>query len=800
MIPILYSASETAFNSNGIARLAECVSCEVTEERNGIYECQFVYPISGASYGKIQEGCVIACRHDETTDIQPFDIYARSTPINGLVTFYAHHISYRLGNVILKPFTATSCAEAMARMTTENINENPFEFWTDKQTVANFTVSEPISVKALFGGMQGSLIDIFGGGEYEFDRWTVKLHEARGIDTGIQIRYGKNLTDMTQEYDDSGSYNAVVPYWANEDTIVTVPGYIVSIAETVGQPQRLTTMDLSQEFSEAPTAAQLEAKARSLMSQNESWLASENIEVDFVALWQTKEYERFAPLQRVRLCDKVDIIAPELNVVKMSKKVVKTVFDVLIDRYSSIELGTVKTSFSSVIQASTEGVLKKTFTTRSYVDAAVTTATDRIAGALGGYVVINRNANGEPTEILIMDTDDIETAVNVLRINMAGIGFSENGYGGPYTSAWTLDGAFVADFITTGTLNANLLRAGIITDTLGQNYWNLESGELLISVANVSGAASVTQLEAAIDDISIGGRNLMIGTLNPQTEAEERPHIKGQTTNTGGRGTCTVAEHGIRMTTTSANWAYIYFGASSNSSESLQGVIPGETYTFSADCAWRVLSADDSEDTSYIAFRAYSRSDGGTFREFAADNVAAISQSEKGVDGAGRIELTFTVPDDAIAFFMGLSCVDHTAAHYSIGDYVELSNIKFETGNLATAWTPAPEDVDETISDVDAKAETALETADDANETAENVRNWMKFTSDGLSMGKDGSTYSTLVDDVGFHVLQSGEKITTIAKRRVAAEEFRVGKLNSDTRCVLREAGDGGIIITPEAF
>ena len=134
------------------------------------------------------------------------------------------------------------------------------------------------------------------------------------------------------------------------------------------------------------------------------------------------------------------------------------------------------------------------------------------------------------------------------------------------------------------------------------------------------------------------------------------------------------------------------------------------------------------------------------------------------------------------------------------GTAFEIVNVKLEVGSVATAFTVAPEEIDEHIAEAQTSADEAQTTADDANETAENVRNWMKFTSDGLSMGKDGSTYSTLVDDVGFHVLQSGEKITTIAKRRVAAEEFRVGKLNSDTRCVLREAGDGGIIITPEAF
>jgi hypothetical protein len=76
-----------------------------------------------------------------------------------------------------------------------------------------------------------------------------------------------------------------------------------------------------------------------------------------------------------------------------------------------------------------------------------------------------------------MDYPDKESAVNVMRINNGGIGFSTNGYNGPFTSAWTLDGHFVADFITAGTLNANLIRTGIIQSQTGGNFWNLDSGE-----------------------------------------------------------------------------------------------------------------------------------------------------------------------------------------------------------------------------------------------------------------------------------------------------------------------------------
>lgn len=116
MIPILYPQSETRFRNNGLGRLVDCISCVVTEERNGIYECEFQYPVTGQHYSDIQEGRIIFCTHDDTRTGQPFEIYKRSAEINGVVTFNASHISYRLSKVTLEPFTATSCAHALSEI------------------------------------------------------------------------------------------------------------------------------------------------------------------------------------------------------------------------------------------------------------------------------------------------------------------------------------------------------------------------------------------------------------------------------------------------------------------------------------------------------------------------------------------------------------------------------------------------------------------------------------------------------------------------------------------------------------
>lgn len=511
MIPVLYSHGETQFVTNGLGRLSDIISCTVTEERNGIYECEFEYPIGGVHYDEIQLGRIVAVTHDENHDIQPFEIYARSIPdLRGVVTFNAHHISYRLADVVIMPFTAGSCAAALNGMETHAANGNPFTYWTDKVVSANFNNTEPRSARGMLGGEQNSILDVFGTGEYEFDKFEVKLHLHRGTDSGVDIRYGKNLVDLNHKIDTTGSYNAIVPYWADsEGNIVTLPEQIIVYQGSERQTAYLTDhnlliirtdtnepievsysvieaapMDLSDAFDDKPTVEELRAKAESRFSRSEAWLPNENLTVDFVQLWQTEEYKDYAALQRVKLCDTVSVYYPQGGIEAVKQKVVKVVYNVLLDRYDSIELGSVQTSLGEAIKAD---VLVDVPTT-SMMDSAIKYATDLIRGGLGGYVVMTPGPDGYPQEILIMDTPDVSTAVNVWRFNQNGLGHSSNGYQGPYSDiALTADGKINANLITTGTLNANLIRAGTITDESSENYWDLTSGQFVTKQGQIAG-------------------------------------------------------------------------------------------------------------------------------------------------------------------------------------------------------------------------------------------------------------------------------------------------------------------------
>ena len=539
MYPILYANTELNFSNNGKGQLADCTRCIVTEERNGIYECEFDYPITGALYNElITNNCTIGVYHDDRHDVQPFDIYAYSAPIDGIVTFYAHHISYRLNRVMLEPFSASTIAEVMLQIPNKSVNYNPFTFWTDKATVAVFNLKHPDNVKAILGGQEGSILDTFGTGEYQYDKFTVRLYANRGVDSGVTIRYGKNMSDILHEKDSSTTYNAIAPYWMDtEGNVLSLPEvYVMSTSAEGNQTEPWTTqddvemtdgnlnvlefnfvrhspvaVDFTQQFTEMPSLQDLREAAQQYLQKNKPWIPKENVKVDFVQLWQTPEYEDVAALQRVSLCDTVSIYYPELGVIAEQQKVIKVVYNVLLEKYDSIEIGMSNTSLAQTIYDEVYLDIQKALQDYgSVMQAAIEKATNLITGGLGGYVVYTMNAFGQPQEILIMDTPSIDTAVNVIRMNRNGIGFSHNGYQGPYTSAWTIDGEFVADFITAGTLNANIIKTGILSDYAGKNYWNMLTGDL-----NLQGLITQT-LGTSVAELG----SVTFKRLNPDTSGD----------------------------------------------------------------------------------------------------------------------------------------------------------------------------------------------------------------------------------------------------------------------------------------
>lgn len=356
MIPILFDASETSFTSNGIGRLAEATVCEVTEERNGAYELHLEYPTTGELFLELKVGRYIYTTHDDSQIPQAFQIYEITAPLTGFVSVEAWHISYALNSIPVKPFTASGIAGALAGIRTYSYSSNPFTFTTDKTTSGNFSFQEPTAARALLGGVKGSILDTFGAGDYEFDMYNVILHAHRGADNGVTIRYGSNLTALEQNINGAEVCNAVAPFWTDDDVTVYLPDLVVRTGETAG---RAIPLDLSDEFDDQPTQAQLRAKAQAIIDGSESYQLKENIKIDFVPLWQTAEYEKIELLSHIKLCDTVHVYHTAIGLTATAR-CIRVVYDSLRERFKSLELGEPKTTLSQQIELDLSGTMKDT--------------------------------------------------------------------------------------------------------------------------------------------------------------------------------------------------------------------------------------------------------------------------------------------------------------------------------------------------------------------------------------------------------------------------------------------------------
>lgn len=501
MTPRLYDGS-TGFNGNGIGALPDCVSCTVTEQRNGSFELALEYPVDGLHYESLRQRALVRAKPNPFAEEQYFRIYKISRPMNGIVTVYARHISYDLSGVPVDPCSANRVSTALAALQSAAAVPCDFTLWTDKNTQADFAVTEPRSMRSALGGAEGSILEVYGG-EFEWDNHTVKLHGSRGQDRGVSIRYGKNLLDVKQEENCAELYTGIYPYYTDsEDAITQLPEKIVNAPGTYDFT-RVLTVDLSAEFEDTPSADALREAAEKYIESNRIGVPTVNLTVSFAQLEQTEEYKSLALLERVGLCDTVHVRFDRLGV-QADAKVITTTYNVLRDRYDSVELGDAKATLADTVSGIAQDTQQAVDKTKSALEKAIDRATQLITGNLGGHVVLHTGADGTPDELLIMDTTDINTATKVWRHNLSGWGYSNTGYNGQYRLAATMDGAINADFITAGTLTADLIRSGVLASLDGEAFYlDMATGDLRANFKTLTlGSKTVETTEGAATKIS----------------------------------------------------------------------------------------------------------------------------------------------------------------------------------------------------------------------------------------------------------------------------------------------------------
>lgn len=478
MSMVLFPSGATTFETQGLGSIVDAISCNVHEVLNGEYELEMQYPITGTQYNNFQNRCIIYSKHDPYSEPQAFRIYRITRPMNGIVTIYARHVSYDLAGIPVGVFDANNAQSAMQGLKNNSLVANPFIFETTMPTVANFSCQYPQPCRNLLGGQEGSILDVYGG-EYEWDEWTVHLQSRRGLDNGVRITYGKNLIDIEQDENIANLKTGIIPYWINSETgevIYSSPQIIQAPGEF--NFSSVVPVDFGEQFESQPTPQELAEAGQEYITDNKIGVPTVSIDLSFAQLEQYSLYESTEALERVRIGDTVHVFFAQLGI-NVSSRVVETNYDPILNRYHSVSVGSVRANIAGTIADQQQQIddLTQNPTLSSAFKKAVTSLTQTILGAKGGSVrFLDTDGDGEPDTLYIADDPDPSKAQKVWRFNYEGWGASENGYNGPFEIGATLNDGIVANFITVGVLNGDLIQTGTIKSPNGRMTINLDQG------------------------------------------------------------------------------------------------------------------------------------------------------------------------------------------------------------------------------------------------------------------------------------------------------------------------------------
>lgn len=475
---ILHDKTNNDWNSLGFGPLVDAMNPKVTREKHGIYDLQFQYPVNGPLFDELKIGRWIVSDAGPTivSQAQRFEIATITKPIDGIVTVYCEHKRYQLLRTIVKvgeKMSTTKAQLALNRLLQLSEPKSDFTYFSDVQTDAGMDFSDPAkfeNVQSALGGVRGSILDNFGG-EYLFDNNKVSLLQSAGKESNVIIAYGKNLTDVTQEESIESTYTSVYG-WAKDEEgkVITLPETYID-SEYVGSytQRRIQMKDFSDET--ITTTAQLRTAVQNFIKNNKIGVPKVSIKAKYEELSSSVNADNLKLLESIDLCDYVTISFNQLGI-NTSAQIVKTVWNVGLDKYDSVELGDARTDFAKVLEdnKTDTGQIEDKL---DWLEDAQNEASNILNNPGRGNVVIYPSL-ADPQEILIMDTKDIDTAKNVWKWNAGGLGFSSTSYNGTYDLAMTNNGAIVADRVTTGTLKAiNIIGVTISGSTItsdGDNY------------------------------------------------------------------------------------------------------------------------------------------------------------------------------------------------------------------------------------------------------------------------------------------------------------------------------------------
>lgn len=453
MYPILYPANEKKFENNGLGIITDVEEISVVEELNGQFELEMTVPIQTCNRLNIEKRMFIFVDANETDQGQPFRIYEYDKADDYTMFIRAKHITFDTEKQFVESYKndRVKTVEALNEILTRSEPKKPWIAWSDIDTETKVNL-ERQQTSDCIQGVRGSMLDSFGG-EIKRDMYRFEFHKQRGRDNGVLIAFQKNMTGIDVKVDIDSVATRIFPYaqGENEGDIIKLPERFID-SPYINDYDDILIRHV--EIQDVKNVEQLRNKAKRFFVNNKIDIPKMSATISFVPLQKVAGYEKYAVLERVALGDTVHCSHPDFPEVTAAR-VIRIDYDPISEMYHSIEIGDAKFSLTGSQKELEDKIKEDIENNKSEWQKIIDQVTDKITGNSGGHVVLHPKNN--PSEIFVMDKDDINLAKQVLRINKEGIGFSKNGVNGPFETAWTVDGTFVADFIKAGRLNADLI-------------------------------------------------------------------------------------------------------------------------------------------------------------------------------------------------------------------------------------------------------------------------------------------------------------------------------------------------------
>ena len=346
MNPILYPINQSVYTGNGVGILSDVTYCKATEVLNEAYELEFEISKDAPHASDILVNCAVKVRSNYKDPPQLFRIYSIEKNYDGFINVKAAHISYDTSGIPILPFTSDSLSDAVEQMNTNRklLSESKFVLNVNFSSEGTLKVDSPSSFRSLLGGSENTILGVYGG-EYHYNNYVIELLKNRGVNRGICFRYGKNITDFEQESNSEELYTAVLGYWkksGNGDSDTIIYGNIVE-CEGKFPYDKIYILDTSSEIKNegdaAPSVEQIDEYVTKYIADNAVGLPKNKMKID---------YDEDDTITRICLGDTVGILYPEYNI-NATAQCNKVVFDCLLERNESIEIGVVDLDLSDSI-------------------------------------------------------------------------------------------------------------------------------------------------------------------------------------------------------------------------------------------------------------------------------------------------------------------------------------------------------------------------------------------------------------------------------------------------------------------